>query len=539
MPKGIDLLRDPSWNKGTAFTMEERHELDLIGLLPPYVNSQDEQIVRVLQNFRRKSTPLEKYIYLINLQLRNEMLFYRVIIDNIDEMMKIIYTPTVGMACEYYGMIFQRSLGLYIMLNDKGNIREILQNWYKKEPRVIVVTDGERILGLGDLGTNGMGIPVGKLALYTACAGIDPSVCLPITLDVGTNNEELLDDPFYIGVKQYRVRGEEYDEFIDEFMSSVKEIFPRCLIQFEDFANLNAFRLLDKYWPDYCTFNDDIQGTGSVALAGLFSAMRITKQKITEQKILFLGAGEAGLGIGDMIVAAMVDEGMDIVDALKRCWFVDSKGLIVEGRDHLNDHKLKFAHPHEKVDDLLGAVKALKPTAIVGVSGMKQSFTQEIIEQMSSFNERPIIFALSNPTSKAECTAEQAYQHSKGKAIFASGSPFGPVEYEGQSFVTGQGNNAYIFPGVGLGVLVCDAKTVPNEMFFTAAKTLASQVSQDDLDKGRIYPSLSEIRRVSLAIAEEVMKIAYRLDIARAPKPDDMKATIESQMYEPNYRDYV
>lgn len=535
---GIDVLHDPILNKGTAFTQEEREALKLHGLLPPRVFSMEQQEKRVLENYHRKTSDIEKYIYMIALQDRNETLFYRTVIDNVEEMMPIIYTPTVGQGCQEYGLIFRRPRGLFIAAKDKGRMADILKNWPGKEVGIIVVTDGERILGLGDLGANGMGIPVGKLSLYSACAGVRPSLCLPITLDVGTNNESFLKDPLYLGLRQRRLRGEEYDELVDEFVTSVQEVFPRALIQFEDFSNLNAFRLLKKYRDRICCFNDDIQGTAGVILAGLFSALRITGSNLTDQTLLFFGAGEAGIGIGDLIVSTMVERGLSKGEAKRRCWFVDSKGLVVKSRDNLQDHKLAYAHDHEFLPDLMSAVEALKPTALIGVSGQPQTFTQPIVEQMARINERPIIFALSNPTSKAECTAEQTYTWTQGKAIFASGSPFDPVTLEGKTYVPGQGNNSYVFPGVGLGVIACGARHVTDEMFAAAARALANEVSEHDLEKGCIYPPLTRIRDVSAVIAAAVAEEAYARDLAAKPKPEDLLAYMKSQQYWPEYPSY-
>jgi len=539
IPTGIKLLREPSLNKGTAFTEEERKAFGLRGLLPPHVHSMDTQVMRVMENFRRKPTDAEKYIYLMALQSRNETLFYRVIMDRIEEMMPIIYTPTVGRACQEYGHILRRPRGIFISAKDRGRIIDILQNWPNKDVRIIVVTDGERILGLGDLGANGMGIPVGKLCLYTACAGIHPSLCLPVTLDVGTNNEALLNDPLYIGLRQKRLCGEAYDYLVEEFVMAVQELYPHALIQFEDFANHNAFRLLKKYQGQVCTFNDDIQGTGAMALAGLHSALRITGGKLKDQNILFLGAGEAGVGIGNMMVSAMVDDGLSEKEAQNRCWFVDSKGLVVKSRSDLAEHKLPYAHDHEQLTGFLSAVESLRPTAIIGVSAQPGTFTQPVLEAMASCNKRPIVFAMSNPTSKAECTAEEAYTFTEGRAIFASGSPFDPVTLDGKTYVPSQGNNAYIFPGVGLGIIACEARSVVDEMFFTAAKALANEVSVADLEQGRIYPPLTQIRDVSAVIATRVAEVAYNRDLAKKPKPQDLSTYIKSQMYEPKYQRYV
>ncbi|HIA86502.1 MAG TPA: NAD-dependent malic enzyme [Candidatus Marinimicrobia bacterium] len=536
---GVDLLHDPKLNKGTAFTEEERDKLALRGLLPPRIFTGEEQSKRILENFHNKTDDLEKYIYMVALQDRNETLFYRTVIDNIEEIMPIIYTPVVGKACQLFGHIWRRPRGLYLTLNDKGRIAEVLRNWPMKKVGIIVVTDGERILGLGDLGANGMGIPIGKLALYTACAGVHPSLCLPITIDVGTNNEELLNDPLYIGLLQTRLRGEVYDELIDEFIWAVQDVFPGALIQFEDFSNQNAFRLLRKYQDQVCTFNDDIQGTASVTLAGIYSAIRITGQKLTDQKILFQGAGEAGVGIANLIVSALEAEGMSHDEAKRKCWLVDSKGLVVKSRDNLQDHKLTYAHDHKIVSSLISAMETLKPTILIGVSGQPQTFTQPIVEAMGKINEQPVIFALSNPTSKAECTAEQAYSWTNGRAIFASGSPFDPVTLNGKTYVPGQGNNAYVFPGVGLGIIESGARHVTNEMFFAAAKALAKEVSEDDLAKGSVYPPLPQIRDVSAVIASVVAEVAYERGLATVERPDDLLDYMKSRQYQPDYESYV
>jgi len=536
---GVDLLHDPKLNKGTAFTEEERDKLALRGLLPPRIFTGEEQSKRILENFHNKTDDLEKYIYMVALQDRNETLFYRTVIDNVEEIMPIIYTPVVGKACQLFGHIWRRPRGLYLTLNDKGRIAEVLRNWPMKKVGIIVVTDGERILGLGDLGANGMGIPIGKLALYTACAGVHPSLCLPITIDVGTNNEELLNDPLYIGLLQTRLRGEVYDELIDEFIWAVQDVFPGALIQFEDFSNQNAFRLLRKYQDQVCTFNDDIQGTASVTLAGIYSAIRITGQMLTDQKILFQGAGEAGVGIANLIVSALEAEGMSHDEAKRKCWLVDSKGLVVKSRDNLQDHKLTYAHDHKRVSSLISAMETLKPTILIGVSGQPQTFTQPIVEAMGKINEQPVIFALSNPTSKAECTAEQAYSWTNGRAIFASGSPFDPVTLNGKTYVPGQGNNAYVFPGVGLGIIESGARHVTNEMFFAAAKALAKEVSEDDLAKGSVYPPLPQIRDVSAVIASVVAEVAYERGLATVERPDDLLDYMKSRQYQPDYESYV
>jgi malate dehydrogenase (oxaloacetate-decarboxylating)(NADP+) len=415
----------------------------------------------------------------------------------------------------------------------------VLANWPRREVAIIVVSDGERILGLGDLGANGMGIPVGKLALYTACAGVSPNACLPVLLDVGTNNPELLDDPLYIGLHQSRLRGEEYDALVEEFVVAACKLFPGVVIQFEDFATHNAFRLLRKYRDRIPTFNDDIQGTAAVVLAGMLSALRVTGGGLGEQTLLFQGAGEAATGIADLMVEAMVAKGVDETQARRRCWLFDSRGLVVKQRTDLAAHKQPYAQDHPAVGSLLDAVKTLRPTAIIGVAAVGGAFTEDVVRTMASLNKRPIVFALSNPTSKAECTATQAYRWSDGRALFACGSPFDPVTLDGQSYVPRQGNNSYIFPGVGLGVIVCGASRVTGEMFMAAAHTLAEQVTEDDLRQGSLYPPLKNIRDVSAHIAAAVAAVAYRRELTRGPKPADLLEFAKSQMYEPRYAAYL
>ena len=538
LPRGVALLRDPALNKGTAFTEHERDALGLRGLLPPHVLSQDEQVQRVLENLRRLPDDLDKHVALNALHDRNETLFFRVVCDNIDEMQPLIYTPTVGLACQKYGHIFQRPRGLFIGSNDRGRIAGVLRNWPYRAG-IIVVSDGERILGLGDLGANGMGIPVGKLSLYAACAGVHPNLCLPVMLDVGTNNAELLNDRYYVGLRQRRVRGAAYDELVEEFINAAHEVFPGVVIQFEDFANHNAFRLLHKYRDRICTFNDDIQGTAAVALAGIFSALRITGGKLTDQRILFLGAGEAATGIADLVVSAMVAQGLDEKTARRRCWLVDSRGLVVNNRTDLAEHKLPYAHDHAPIGDFLAAVKTLKPTAIIGVAAVGGAFTKEVLEEMARINELPVVFALSNPTSKAECTAEEAYRHTGGRALFACGSPFEPVALNGKTFVPRQGNNSYIFPGIGLGAIASGARRITDEMFMTAAHSLAHDVTEPDLGQGSLYPALPRIREVSAYIAVKVAGVAYRRGLAAGREPQDVLAHVRSQMYEPPYSSYV
>ncbi len=533
-PRGLALLRDPLLNKGTAFTDQERDALGLRGFLPAHVFSMQTQVERVMANLRELPNDLAKYVALNELHDRNEALFFRVVCDNIDEIQPLIYTPTVGLACQRFGYIFQRPRGLFIAACDRGRIAELLANW-PYQTKLIVVTDGERILGLGDLGANGMGIPVGKLSLYSACAGIHPELCLPVVLDVGTNNEALLNDPYYIGTRQRRLSGAAYDEFVDEFVTAARETFPGVMIQFEDFANHSAFRLLHKYRDTIPVFNDDIQGTAAVALAGLFSALRVTGGKLRDQRVLFLGAGEAATGIADLIVSAMVAEGLTEPEAIKRNWLVDSRGLVVKDRAGLTEHKLRYAHDQAPIDSFLAAINTLKPTAIIGVAAVGGAFTAEVLQTMAGLNDRPIVFALSNPTSKAECSAEEAYRHTGGHALFACGSPYDPVNLDGKTFVPRQGNNSYIFPGVGLGATACGARLVTDEMFMVAAHALAQLVSEEDLAQGSLYPALPRIREVSANIAEAVAVVAYNRGLAAGHAPNDMAAFIQSKMYDPRY----
>lgn len=538
MFRTLDYIYDPRLNKGTAFTEEERKVLGLRGLLPPRVVAPEEQEARVLENFRRKSSALEKYIYLISLQDRNEHLFYRVLMEHIEEMMPIVYTPTVGEACLQFGHIFRRPRGLYLCPEDRGHVIEILRHWPEREVGIIVVTDGERILGLGDLGANGMGIPIGKLSLYTACAGVDPSLCLPLTLDTGTERDELLNDPLYLGRPVRRTRGPAYADLVDEMVSAVQEVFPEALIQFEDFATENALELLARYRDRVCCFNDDIQGTAAVTLAGLLSACRITGQPLSSQRLVFLGAGAAATGIADLFVTALIQDGMAPFEARRRVWFVDREGLLTADRTDLTRHKRPYAHEAPPAGDLLAAVEAICPTAIVGVSAQAGAFSEPVIRAMSRINPRPVIFPLSNPTSRSECTAQDAYAWSGGTAIFASGSPFAPVTIGGTRFTPGQSNNAYIFPGLGLGVMLSRARRVTDAMFYAAARTLAGLVTDATRAEGRLFPPLAEIRRVSLAIAGEVARVAYDEGVARLPRPADLADHVRRNMYDARYPEY-
>jgi len=538
-PTGVALLNNPFFNKDSAFTEREREALGLRGLLPPRVNTLEQQVPRVMRNVRGKVSDLERYVHMLALQDRNRTLFYRVVLDHLQELLPIIYTPTVGLACQKYAHIFRRPRGVFISARDRGRIAALFRNWPFDDVRVIVVTDGERILGLGDLGSNGMGIPIGKLALYTACAGIHPEHSLPVMLDAGTNNPDLLRDPIYFGLPEPRLRGEAYDALVDEFVTAACERFPGVMIQFEDFATANAFRLLAKYRERACVFNDDIQGTAAAALAGLYAAMRATGGAFAAQKLLFLGAGEAGIGIADLVVTALTRAGLAEAEARERCWFVDSKGLVVRRRGDLSEHKLPYAHDHPFLPDLPAAIEALKPTALIGVSGVPSTFTKEVLQAMARLNARPIIFALSNPTSNSECTAEEAYAWTKGAAVFASGSPFPPCTFQGREFVPAQGNNAYIFPGVGLGVTASGARRVTDAMFSAAAETVAAAVTPEEIARGSVYPHITRIREISLSIAVAVVEIARNAGLAAKPLPDDLRAHLRAAMYEPVYRNYA
>jgi malate dehydrogenase (oxaloacetate-decarboxylating)(NADP+) len=531
---GFMALNSASVNKGTAFSVEERQYHKLRGLLPPKILPPEVQIERTLINMRRKQDNIEKYVFLTALQARNEQLFYKLVINHIEEIMPLVYTPTVGQACKEYAHMFRRPRGMYITTEDKGEIKEVLENWPYRDIKIIVVTDGERILGLGDLGTNGIGIPIGKLALYVACAGIEPHQCLPIMLDVGTNNVEYLHDPYYLGLNQNRVVGDAYNDFVDEFIQAVKEIFPDALIQFEDFLTPNAYFLLNKYRNKVLCFNDDIQGTASVALAGIYASTRISGLNFKELKIMFLGAGSAATGIADLLCYALQQEGLSESEARRRLWFVDIEGLLVKERKGLLPHNEPYMHEHEPLG-FVDAINEIKPNVLIGATGAPNTFTRDVVETMSKVNERPTIFALSNPTSRAECTAIEAYDWSQGKVIFASGSPFAPVNFGDKKFIPGQGNNVYIFPGIGLGAIISETSVITEDMFLIAAKILADQVSQNDLDKGMIYPSLKSIREVSYNIALAVAEHAYAVKTTKAERPENLEKKIRDYMYDPNY----
>lgn len=533
---GQDILRNPLQNRGSAFTEEERDQMGIRGLLPSRVETLEEQARRSVAFMRTFPLPIQRYFYLDALHNTNETLFFKVVCDNIEEVMPIIYTPTVGEACQKFSHNFLQARGLFISIKDKGQIFKILDNVKQDDVEVIVVTDGQRILGLGDQGVNGMGIPIGKLALYTACAGVAPEKTLPVTIDVGTNNPEYLLDPLYLGLRQERVSGPCYDELIDEFMVAVRKRWPNALIQFEDFGNANAFRLLNRWKDKTLCFNDDIQGTACVAVTGFYSAMRVTGARLADQRVLFLGAGEAATGIANLLAEAIAEEtGCTIEEGRKRCYLFDSKGLVIAARTDLSAHKREFAHEAEPATSFLQAIQQLRPTAIVGVAAQRNAFDSMIIGEMSAINERPIIFALSNPTSKAECTAEMAYKFSEGRALFASGSPFDPVTVDGKVFIPRQGNNSYVFPALGRAATTVKAKTMPSGMFLAASRELARLVSEDDLAHGSLYPALSDIRNISEKVAVAVAQYAYDHKLAQGEKPADLAKVIKDSMYMPHY----
>lgn len=533
--RGFALLHNSSLNRGSAFSLADRRKLGIEGFLPAVPDTIETQIARVHLQLSALDNDLQKYLFLSDLQSRNETLFYAVLMADPAAFMPLVYTPTVGEACQKFDHIFRAARGLYLPITAKGRLREILATWPRRDVRFIVVTDGERILGLGDLGVGGMGIPIGKLSLYTACAGVPPELTMPIMLDVGTNNQALLEDPLYLGLRQNRVRGKAYDEFIDEFVQSVQGLYPRCCLQWEDFANFNAVPILARYRDAICTYNDDIQGTAAVALAGILAGLRISGQKLTDQKFLFLGGGSAATGIAELIGQAMVLEGATIEAARAHNWLFDVHGLIVGSRTDLADFQKPFAHDHPPMDTFVAAIEAIRPTGIIGVSTVPKLFNQAVIEAMARINDRPIIFPYSNPTSRSECTAEEAYKWSEGRAIFASGSPFAPVEFGGRRFVPGQGNNVYIFPAMGMAVLATEATRVTEEMFIIAAKAVSEQVTEADLGMGLIYPPQSNILEASLHTAGRIAAYIFDQDLARVPRPDDIDEHVRARAYRPVY----
>lgn len=547
---GQELLENPMLNKGSAFSEAERLEFGLLGLLPFHPSTIEEQLARTYENYRRKETDLERYIFLVSLQDRNETLFYRLVQEHITEMMPIIYTPTVGLGCQRYSHVFRRPRGLFISFPHRNEIDRILENAPVKDIAVIVVTDGERILGLGDLGVGGMGIPVGKLSLYTLCAGIHPSQTLPILLDVGTNNQELLNDPLYLGWRHERLRGQEYDDFVEMFVQGVMRRFPNVILQWEDFSKNNAPRLLERYRNQLCTFNDDIQGTGAVTLAGLLAATKMLHTKLSQQRIVILGAGSSAIGISDQIVTAMSSEGLTLEQARSRIWLLDSQGLVHTGRTDLErePQKQKYAQPVEQLAQwklsavnrpmLEDVVRNIHPSILIGTSAQPGAFTESVVREMAQHVQRPIIFPLSNPTSKSEAVPSDLLEWTNGRALIATGSPFKEVLYQNQSFRFGQCNNAFIFPGVGLGVIASGARHVTNEMFVAAAHELSefSPALQDPT--APLYPKLEHVREVSRHVALAVGREAQRAGLATETTLEELDRRIAARMWQPHYVPY-
>ncbi|MDX1455554.1 MAG: NAD-dependent malic enzyme [Gammaproteobacteria bacterium] len=543
--RGRELLAHPLLNKGTAFTDEERDVFGLRGLLPQHIASTADQEARAYEHISRKSEPLEQYIGLAALQDRNETLFYRLLEKNLEEFLPIVYTPTVGEACKQYSHIFRRGRGLWITPEDKGRIADVLRNSPYKEVQLIVVTDAERILGLGDLGAGGMGIPIGKLALYTVGAGIHPSHTLPVCLDVGTDNQELLDDPLYIGWPHPRLRGEAYDALLEEFVTAVRDIFPGILLQWEDFKKANAFRLLDRYRQRILSFNDDIQGTAAVALAGVLAACRITSTPLARHRVLILGAGAAGVGIARQLRDAMQRDGLADDSLAEAIAVLDSRGLLVDDGSIDDAHKQEFAWSEalaakhglgdRQARSFGSVVEQFKPTVLIGTSGQAGIFDEQIIRTMAAHCARPVIFPFSNPTSYSEAIPEDVLRWTDGRALLATGSPFEPVELNGRVHDISQGNNVYIFPGVGLGALASQAREITDGLFTAAAESLAQQTPEDMLDAGRLFPSLGQLREVSARIALAVAREAVASGLAEESSEAELKARIDAMMWQPDY----
>lgn len=545
-PRGEALLRDPALNRDAAFTHAERRALGLQGLLPHAVLTLEQQVEMELQKIIAKTDPLERYIGLVALLDRNETLFYRLLIEHMDELTPIIYTPTVGLACQRFSHILRRPRGLFICPDDRGHIAERLQNFAAHDIRLIVVTDNERILGLGDQGAGGMGISIGKLVLYSAGAGIHPRHCLPVSLDVGTDNAALLEDPFYCGFRARRLRGAEYDSLVEEFVRAVKTVFPRAVLQWEDFKKNNAFHLLERYRERIASFNDDIQGTAAVTLAGLLSALRVTGGALRDQRLLFAGAGAAGVGIGRLVRAALRAEGLSADEARDRLVFVDSEGLVVEGRPNLDAHKKEFALPRARLAEL-GMIKPLpktlekivqlvRPTVLIGTTGTPGDFTPGVLRAMAASCARPVIFPLSNPTSKAECTPTEALQHTDGRAVVATGSPFEPVLFNGVRHIIGQCNNCFVFPGIGLGAILSEASRVSDGLFLAAARSLADYTATRH-PGGRVFPPLPELRSVSRQVAAQVIRTARDEGLGRALDDAQIEAELDAFIWQPEYPD--
>jgi malate dehydrogenase (oxaloacetate-decarboxylating)(NADP+) len=537
--RGIGILQDPSLNKSTGFTEAERKELGLVGLVPDVTESEDLQLSRVMRQLAQKNTDLDRYIYLVNLLDHDETLFYRTVMSDPARFLPIVYDPTIAEACLKFGHIFRGPRGMYLSITRRGHVKEVLRNWPVKDVRFICVTDGGRILGLGDLGANGMGIPIGKLQLYTAAAGVPPEGLLPMYLDAGTNNEQYLNDPLYLGLRQVRPPTEDLYSFVDEFVEAVQEVFPKCCIHFEDWTGVDAVHLLGRYRDKYSVYNDDVQGTAGITLAGMINATKIKGTQLKDEKYLFLGAGSAGIGLANLLCSALVGQGMTLDDARSRVHMFDVKGLLESTRTDLVDFQLPYAHKHAPTKDFVAAIQSIKPTTIIGVSTVGGTFNKNVVEAMSKINKRPVILALSNPTDRAECTAEQAYTWSKGKAIYAAGVQFAPVHLDGETFLPGQANNFYIFPAVGMAIYATQAKRVTDEMFIEAASAVADQVPDSLLKQGLIYPLQSNILETEIKTAARVAKLVFDRGLARVERPSDVEAFVRRHVYKPEYKKLI
>src|SRR6201984_2087148 len=533
--RGIELLQDPALNKSTAFTEAEKQALELVGLVPDVVETEDLQLQRVLRQLSQKNTDLGRYIYLNNLLDHNETLFYRTVMSDPARFLPIVYDPTIGEACLKFGHIYRQTRGMYLSITRRGKVKDVLKNWPQKDVRFICVTDGGRILGLGDLGANGAGIPIGKLQLYTACAGVPPRYLLPMYLDAGTNNEKSLHEPLYLGMRKRRPPTEELYSFVDELVDAVQEVFPKCCIHFEDWTGVDAVHLLERYRDKYCVYNDDVQGTAGITLAGMINAAKLKGTKLKDEKYLLLGAGSAGIGLANLLCSALVDQGLTLKEAQSRVYMFDVNGLLESTRTDLVDFQKPYAHKHPPPRDFVAAIESIKPTTIIGVSTIGGAFTQKVVEAMSRINERPVILALSNPTEHGECTAEQAYTWSKGKAIYAAGVQFEPVHYNGQAFLPGQANNFYIFPAVGMAIFATQAERVTDEMFIEAGQAVADQVPSELLKQGLLYPLQSNILEAEIQTAARVAKLVFDSGLATVPRPTDLVAFIRKHVYKPEY----
>ena len=533
--RGIELLNDPSLNKSTAFTEAEKQALGLVGLVPDVTETEELQLRRVMMQLGQKNTDLDRYIYLNSLLDHNETLFYRTVMSDAARFLPIVYDPTIGEACLKFGHIYRQARGMYLSITRRGKVKEILKNWPQKDVRFICVTDGGRILGLGDLGANGAGIPIGKLQLYTACAGVPPQYLLPMYLDAGTNNEQYLNDPLYLGLRKTRPSTEDLFSFVDEFVEAVQEVFPKCCIHFEDWTGTDAVHLLQRYRDKYCVYNDDVQGTAGIVLTGMINAAKLKGAELKDEKYLFLGAGSAGIGLANLLCSALVAQSITLKEAQSRVYMFDINGLLETTRKDLVDFQMPYAHQHAPTRDFVAAIESIKPTTIIGVSTIGGAFTQKVIESMARINGRPVILALSNPTEHAECTPEQAYNWSKGKAIYAAGVQFAPVHYNGQTFLPGQANNFYIFPAVGMAIFATQAKRVTDEMFIEAGQAVADQVPSELLKQGLLYPLQSNILEAEIQTAARVAKLVFDLELARVDRPTDIVAFIRQHVYKPEY----